>query len=310
MLARPIMELLNAMEVFVTVAEVGSFTKAADALQLNRPQATLAIQELEASLGARLLHRTTRKVSLTTEGEAFYERAKDILANVSAATSMFGGQGGALRGRLRIDMPAVFGQGVFMGALAEFTERHPDIELAIGVTDRLVDLVAEGVDCAVRIGELASSSLVAKRVGGVVQITCASPHYLKRMGAPSSLEDLVAHRGVQFLSGVNKRPLPWRFSEQGVERDIGVKGKVSVNDTNAYVQAGVAGFGILQLPGFMVGRELADGSLVEVLPAHRPKVRPVSVVYPSRSHVAPQVSAFVDWFSERFATLHPTWLIA
>lgn len=304
------MGLLDAMEVFVTVAEVGSFTKAAEALQMSRPQATLALQELEASIGARLLHRTTRKVSLTAEGEAFYERAKDILAQVASATTMFGGIGGAIHGRLRVDVPSVFGQQAFVSALAEFTQRHPGIELALSVSDRLVDLVAEGVDCAVRIGELANSSLVARRLGALTQITCAAPNYLAGHGTPAGLDELGLHRGVMFLSGMNRRPLPWVFCDGEAERRINVTGTFSVTDAEAYVHAGVAGFGILQLPGLMAARELAEGSLVEVLRGYRPAPRPVSVVYPSRSHVAPQVTAFVAWLTSRLTSIFPAWLEA
>lgn len=297
------MELLNSMEVFVKLAEVGSFTKAAEAMQMSRPQATLVIQELERNLGARLLHRTTRKVRLTTEGEAFYERAKEILGNVATATSMFGRIGGSIRGRLRIDLPSVFGHPRFIEALTEFSDSYPDIEIALGVTDRLVDLVAEGVDCALRLGDLASSSMVGKRVGAVTMLTCASPDYLKKMGTPLSLDDLSAHWGVTFLSGENRRPLPWLFSDSGEEKAVIAKGRISVNESNVYVQCGIAGFGIIQLPGFMVDQELVDGSLVEILRPFRPQAKQVSLLYPSRTHVAPQVKAFAEWLVTKFPNL-------
>lgn len=302
------MELLYSLEVFVKLAEVGSFTKAADAMQMSRPQATLAIQDLERSIGARLFHRTTRKVSLTVEGEAFYDRAKEILGEVASATTMFGSAGGPIRGRLRIDLPSVFGQLGFLKSLTDFSEKYPEIELTLGVTDRLIDLVAEGVDCTLRIGDLASSSLVARRIGAVRMVTCAAPSYLERMGVPQSLDDLSAHRAVKFLSGDNKRTLPWAFSLNGEESSMTPKGMVSVNESNAFVQCGVAGFGILQLPGFMVVRELAEGTLVEVLAEFRPKSRPVSLLYPSRTHVAPQVNAFAEWLRERFPMLEASWI--
>lgn len=302
------MELLNAMEVFVKLAEVGSFTKAAEALDMNRPQATLAIQELERNLGARLLHRTTRRVRLTTEGELFYDRAKEILGDVAVATTMFGRTGDAIRGRLRVDLPSVFGSAFFVEALSEFSEAYPNIELAIGVTDRLVDLVAEGVDCAIRLGELTNSTLIGRRIGAVKMVTCASPGYLEKNGVPQSLEDLSAHWGVNFQSGVNRRPLPWLFAEHGEEKSVLPKGHISVNETNTYVQCGLAGFGMIQLPGVMVDAELRSGSLIEVLTDFRPKTKPISLVYPTRTHVAPQVSAFSDWLASRLTQLQPKWI--
>lgn len=302
------MELLHAMAVFVKLAEVGSFTRAAEALDLNRPQATLAIQELERNLGARLLHRTTRKVRLTSEGELFYERARGILADVAAASTMFGRSGDTIRGRLRIDLPSALGQQFFLDALSGFSEDFPGVELSLGVTDRLVDLVAEGIDCTLRIGELADSSLVGRRIGALRMVTCAAPAYLERMGTPDSLEALASHRGVSFQSGLNRRPMPWQFMEDGVEKLLLPLGRIGVNEANAYLQCGLAGFGIIQLPGVMVDARLKDGSLVELLSRFRPQAKAVSLLYPTRTHIPPQVSAFAEWLAPRFADLQPSWL--
>jgi LysR family transcriptional regulator for bpeEF and oprC len=302
------MELLQSMQVFARVAELGSFTKAADAIPLGRPQVTRAIQELEASLGVRLFQRTTRQVRLTTEGEQFYERVKDILGNVAETTSMFDLTGASLRGKLRVDIPTAFSQPAFITSLREFTGSHPEIEMALGVTDRTVDLVAEGVDCVLRIGELPDSSLVARRIGMATMVTCAAPGYIQEFGAPETLDELNAHRGVSFLSGQNHRPLPWLFSQDGIDRSYINRHGIIVNESNAYVQCGVAGFGILQAPGITLDKYLADGSLVEVLKRYRPRPRPVSVLYPSRSHLAPQVQAFVDWVSQSFQLLYGPWL--
>jgi LysR family transcriptional regulator for bpeEF and oprC len=240
----------------------------------------------------------------------FYERAKAILSEVAAATSMFGSVGGAIRGRLRVDLPSVFGQAFFIEVLSEFSEIYPGIELALGITDRLVDIVAEGVDCAIRLGELADSSLIGRRVGGLKMVTCAAPDYLRTMGVPEGPEDLSAHFGVTFLSGVNRRPLPWLFSESGAEKHFRPKGRVSVNEANAYVQCGIAGFGMIQLPGVMVDTQLKNGSLVEVLSEFRPPAKPVSLLYPTRTHVAPQVNAFADWLVTRFPQLGAKWVEA
>ena len=202
------MELLQSMQVFAKLAELGSFTKVAEAMQAGRPHVTRTIQDLEASLGVRLFQRTTRKVKLTAEGERFYERVKEILATIAETTSMFDRSGSTLRGRLRIDIPTAFSQHSFMESLRRFTEAFPDIELALGVTDRTVDLVAEGIDCVVRIGDLPDSSMVAREIGTATMVTCASPGYLQACGLPLTLHDLVDHRCVRFLSGQNNRPLP------------------------------------------------------------------------------------------------------
>ncbi len=302
------MELLQSMQVFAHVAELGSFTKAADAAQLGRPQITRAIQDLEASLGVRLFQRTTRKVRLTTEGEQFYQRVVGILVSVAETTSMFARSGASLRGKLRIDIPTAFSQPAFIASLLAFSDSHPEVEMALGVTDRTVDLVAEGVDCVIRIGDLPDSSLIARRIGMATMVTCAAPAYLQAHGAPATPDDLAAHRGVSFLSGQNHRPLPWQFLQDGQDISYVSRHGIIVNESNAYVQCGVAGFGVLQAPGITLERYLADGSLVEVLDQYRPRARPVSVLYPSRSQLAPQVQAFVDWLSQRFPRLYSRWL--
>ncbi|MBF6029316.1 LysR family transcriptional regulator [Pseudomonas sp. P115] len=302
------MELLQSMQVFAHVAELGSFTKAADAAQLGRPQITRAIQDLEASLGVRLFQRTTRKVRLTTEGEQFYQRVVGILGSVAETTSMFARSGASLRGKLRIDIPTAFSQPAFIASLLAFSDSHPEVEMALGVTDRAVDLVAEGVDCVIRIGDLPDSSLIARRIGMATMVTCAAPAYLQAHGAPATPDDLAAHRGVSFLSGQNHRPLPWQFLQDGQDISHVSRHGIIVNESNAYVQCGVAGFGVLQAPGITLERYLADGSLVEVLDQYRPRARPVSVLYPSRSQLAPQVQAFVDWLSQRFPRLYSRWL--
>ena len=298
------------MRVFARLAELGSFTKVAEALRTGRPYITRSIQELEASLGVRLFQRTTRKVKLTAEGERLYERVKAILADISDTTSMFDSSGTMLEGRLRVDIPTAFSQRSFIESLKSFTAAFPAIELVVGVTDRTVDLVAEGVDCVLRIGELLDSSMVARQIGRVSMVTCAAPQYITQWGQPQALSELVDHRGVNFLSGQSNRPLPWYFHEDGEDRPYPSRGVITVNESNAYVQCGLAGFGIIQAPGITVDAFLASGELVEVLQSYRPAQRRVSVLYPSRTHLAPQVHAFADWLREHFPALHPTWFEA
>lgn len=304
------MELLQAMKVFSAVAKCGSFTNAAEVLQVGRPHVTRCIQELEASLGARLFQRTTRSVKLTPEGEQFYTRTEEILASVDDATTMFSHTGKPMRGRLRVNLPAALSQQKFLDRLREFTRQHPGLELMLGVTDRAVDLIAEGVDCVLRIGELPDSTLVGRRVGAAVMVTCASPAYLADHGTPETLSDLPAHKGVDFLSGQDNRPLTWRFLVGAEEVMVAASASISVDESNAYVHCGVAGFGLIQAPGLMVERQLADGSLVEVLASYRPEPRPVSLLYPSRAHVSTRVRLFAEWLTSEFVAAGQPWLVS
>ncbi|WP_426219729.1 LysR family transcriptional regulator [Pseudomonas sp. DWRC2-2] len=302
------MELLQSMRLFARLAELGSFTKAAESLDIGRPQVTRYIQELETSLGVRLFQRTTRKVALTAEGERFYERVQEILADISAATTMFDRTGATLAGRLRIDIPTAFAQVEFINSLKGFAAAFPGINIVLGVTDRTVDLIGEGIDCALRIGDLPDSTLIARPIALATMVTCAAPEYLHTQGLPETLDDLAAHRGVNFLSGQSNRTLPWHFSVNGQSRTFISNAGITVTESNAYVQCGVSGFGIIQAPGITVAEHLDSGALVEILRPYRPAPRPVSLLYPSRTHLAPQVQVFIDWLQKHFPQLHAAWL--
>lgn len=302
------MELLHSLRVFAKLASLGSFTKTSDAMQIGRPHVTHAIQELEASLGVRLFHRTTRKVTLTTEGEIFHQRVIEILNNIAEATSLFSTNSENICGRLRIDLPVALAQSYFIASLQAFNRAYPNISLILGVTDRTIDLIAEGVDCVVRLGELPNSSMVGRRIGMAPLITCASPGYLGEFGNPATLDDLARHRGVNYFTGPSQKPMDWRFLVNGEERVINLRPGILVNDSAAYIEAGLAGFGIMQALSVSVDHHIASGALVEVLPQYRPKARPLSVLYPSRMHLAPQVRVFVDWVAEYFPALHGNWL--
>ncbi|WP_233805379.1 LysR family transcriptional regulator [Paraburkholderia sp. HP33-1] len=303
------MELLQAMKVFSAVAKLGSFTNAAEILQVGRPHVTRYVQELEAALGVRLFQRTTRSVRLTAEGEQFYARTEEILAGIDDATTMFSHTTEAMRGRLRVDLPAALSQQGLVNRLHDFARQYPGLELVLGVTDRTVDLVAESVDCVLRIGELPDSSLVGRRVGAAVMVMCASPTYLAEYGTPESLSDLPAHKGVSFLSGHDNRPMVWRFLVGAEERTAACSASISVNAANAYVHCAVAGFGLIQAPGILVEQHLAEGTLVEVLAQYRPTPWPVSLLYPSRQYVSPRVRLFSQWLAEELVTINQTWLV-
>ncbi|UPG93875.1 LysR family transcriptional regulator [Luteibacter aegosomatissinici] len=302
------MELLDSIRVFSKLAELRSFTRVADAMQISRPKVTLVINQLEAELGVRLFQRTTRMVNLTPAGEAFMAKAEEVLAVVAEATTMFGANDGAVTGRLRLDLPPAFAVRAVIEALGDFRRTHPGIVLTLGVSDRTVDLVAEGVDCAIRMGELPSSSLVARRLGGARMITCASPAYLDEWGEPIHPDDLVSHTVVNFQSGINKRVLPWQYVVNDVERSVTYPSPILVNDSTAYVECAVASLGIVQVPGLLVDQQLQRGGLVEILKTYRPPARPVALLLPTRTFVAPQVRAFADWLQKRFASLDRTWL--
>ncbi|HEX3378768.1 MAG TPA: LysR family transcriptional regulator [Paraburkholderia sp.] len=294
------MDRLQAMQVFTRVVDTNSFTRAAETLDLPRASVTTIIQNLEAFLGTRLMHRTTRRLSLTPDGAAYYERCVRILADVEETEASFQSGNKKPHGKLRIDMPGSIGRLLVIPSLCEFHTRYPDIDLQLGLTDRPVDLLQEGVDCVVRVGALQDSSLVARRIGLFEGVTCASPDYIKRAGVPASLEDLDNHKAVNYFSSRTGRTLDWAFMVDGNEVEVKMKSIVSVNDADAYVTCGLEGFGLIQPALFMVLPHLRSGQLVEVLPELKPLPMPISAVYPHSRHLSPKVRVFVDWIAELF----------
>ncbi|CAE6811377.1 LysR family transcriptional regulator [Paraburkholderia haematera] len=294
------MDRLQAMQVFTRVVDTNSFTRAAETLDLPRASVTTIIQNLEAFLGTRLMHRTTRRLSLTPDGAAYYERCVRILADVEETEASFQSGNKKPHGKLRIDMPGSIGRLLVIPSLCEFHTRYPDIDLQLGLTDRPVDLLQEGVDCVVRVGALQDSSLVARRIGLFEGVTCASPEYIKRAGMPTSLEDLDNQKAVNYFSSRTGRTIDWAFMVDGKEIEVKMKSIVSVNDADAYVTCGLEGFGLIQPALFMVLPHLRSGQLVEVLPELKPLPMPISAVYPHSRHLSPKVRVFVDWIAELF----------
>jgi LysR family transcriptional regulator for bpeEF and oprC len=294
------MDRLQAMQVFTRVVDTNSFTRAAETLDLPRASVTTIIQNLEAFLGTRLMHRTTRRLSLTPDGAAYYERCVRILADVEETEASFQSGNKKPHGKLRIDMPGSIGRLLVIPALCEFHTRYPDIDLQLGLTDRPVDLLQEGVDCVVRVGALQDSSLVARRIGLFEGVTCAAPGYIARAGMPASLEDLDNHKAVNYFSSRTGRTIDWAFMLDGKEVEVKMKSIVSVNDADAYVTCGLEGFGLIQPALFMVLPHLRSGQLVEVLPELKPLPMPISAVYPHSRHLSPKVRVFVDWIAELF----------
>lgn len=294
------MDRFQAMQVFTRVVDANSFTLAADSLGLPRATVTTTIQNLERQLRVRLLNRTTRRLSLTPDGASYYESCVRILADVEDAEASFHDVGRGPRGRLRIDTLPSLGRLILVPALCDFHTRYPDIELAIGMSDRMVDMVQEAVDCVIRVGELRDSSMVAKRIGTYESVTCAAPAYLDRYGAPACIADLQEHRAVHYFSGRAGRNIDWSFLVDGEAVDIAMKGDISVNDSEAYIKCGLEGFGIIQPGRYMVEPHLKSGALREVLSQWTPPPMPISVVYLHNRHLSPKVRVFVDWISALF----------
>ncbi|WP_459615894.1 LysR family transcriptional regulator [Bordetella sp. 2513F-2] len=294
------MDRFQAMQVFVRVVEANSFTRAADAMALPRTTVTTIIQNLERHLGVRLLNRTTRRISLTPDGAAYYKHCTRILAEVEETEACLQDAASRPQGRLRVDVPPSVGQKILIPALCEFHTRYPDVELVIGLSDRRVDLVQEAVDCVIRGGPLEDSSLVARRIGLFQTATCASPDYLARRGMPQTLEDLARHQAVHYFSS-SGRNCVWDFVVDGKEKHVDVPGVVSVNDWMAHLACGVQGFGMIQTARFLALPHLMKGELIEVLPQWRPTPIPISLLYLQSRQLSPKVRAFSDWVAELFA---------
>jgi LysR family transcriptional regulator for bpeEF and oprC len=294
------MDRFQAMQVFIRVVDANSFTRAADSLGLPRTTVTTTVQNLESLLQVRLLNRTTRRLSLTPDGAAYYERCVRILADIDETESAFRNVARGPKGRLRIDTLPSIGRLILIPQLCEFYTRYPDIELVIGMGDRPVDMVQEAVDCAIRVGELRDSTMVARRIGTFQTVTCAAPSYLERRGEPRSIKDLEDHQAVHYFSSRTGRVIDWDFIVDGNATEVKVNGVVAVNDADAYVACGLQGFGLIQAARYMVMPYLESGELREVMPQWTPSPMPISVVYLHNRHLSPKVRAFVDWVAELF----------
>lgn len=292
------MNTLEAMQIYARVAELASFTAAAQQLGLPKASVSAAVQQLEALLGTRLLHRTTRRVQMTQDGQVFFERSRDLLADMDELQGLFRDGPAELRGRLRVDMPQAVARDVVLPALGDFLAAHPGLEIELSSTDRRVDLVREGFDCVLRVGSLSDSSLIARPVGQYRMINCASPAYLARFGVPQTLADLAAHRLVHYVGSLGARSGGFEYQDaDGQTRFIEMGGALTVNSTDAYKQACIEGLGIIQVPEAGLREELAAGRLVEILPAHRPAPMPISLLYANRRHLPRRVQVFMHWLA-------------
>ena len=295
------MDRFDAMRIFTRIVELRSFTQAAHDLGYPKATVTHAIKQLEARLHVRLLQRTTRQVTPTLDGQAYYQRCVRLLADLEETESVFTSAAQQPAGKLRIDMHSTLGMQFVMPVLDQFCARHPLITLEIGMGDRLVDLVREGVDCVLRVGELSDSSMVARRVALLEQVTCASPAYLAAHGTPQTLADLASQRAVNFFSAQTGKVWPFDFKFGGQVHGVALPGTVSVNNADAYHACCRAGMGLIQAPRYHLEQALAAGELVEVLAHMRPDPLPVSVMYPHHRQLSPRVRVFADWVASLFA---------
>ena len=292
------MDKLQAMEVFARVVETGGITSAAESLGIPKATATTLIQKLEVALGVKLLNRTTRRVSVTPDGAAYYERCVAILAQVRETEELLTQQHVTPRGRLRVDVPTLIARSVIVPALPLFFARYPDIDLALACSERHADLVEEGIDCALWSGELEDSSFIARRVGYLYFATCASPSYIAAHGMPSHPDDLAQHRCINHFSPRTGKIFDWVFSKGAARIQTSLRGHIALEDENSYVAAAEAGLGVAQIPAFVLKEAMERGSLELVLGDWFPEPTPLFVVYPQNRHLSSKIRVFVDWVAE------------
>lgn len=301
------MDRFDAMQAFARVVEAGSFTKAAETLHMSKTSVTQLVQQLEARLRVKLLNRTTRKVNLTADGAVYYERVLRLLDDLDDAETSLSGASTVPRGRLRVDVPSPLASMLLVPALPAFHARYPDIQIDMGVSDRIVDLIGEKVDCVVRGGELTDQSLMARRVGDLQLGVYAAPSYLQRLGTPAhprELEDS-PHRIVGFLWARTGKALPYAMHRDGERIHIQGRYVLAVDDGNAYLAAGLAGMGILWLPDYMSAAHVAQGQLVPLFEGWRLDPMPLYVAFPPNRHISIKLRVFIEWVAELMAQHAP-----
>jgi LysR family transcriptional regulator for bpeEF and oprC len=295
------MDRFDTMLAFTRVVELSSFTKAA--VSLNLPKATVSSQvlTLEKRLRVKLLHRTTRHVSVTADGAAYYERAIRLLNELDETEASISNATTTPKGRLRVDVPGSIGRRILIPALAAFFTRYPEIELEVGCTDRPVDLLHEGIDCVIRGGQVLDESLVARRLGDMPLVTCASPAYIEKHGMPASIAEMERHTLVHMFSSKTGKNFTFDFLVDGLNVPVLGRQQVSFNDLEACVSAAVAGLGIVQMPLFMATAEIAEGTLLRILPEVDIETVPLHILYLQNRHLSTKVRAFVEWVAELMA---------
>lgn len=298
------MDQVRAMKIFVRIYERSSFTAAAEDLEIPRATLTHVMNQFEQWLGTRLLERSTRRVRPTLDGEAYYRRCVNLLAELEEAELAF--RQSVPKGRLRVDLHGTLARFFVIPALPSFMQRYPGIELSLSETDRFVDLIEEGVDCVVRAGTLGDSSLIGRHLVDLPQVTCASPAYVDTYGTLLSVDDLGKHKAINYISRTSGRPFPFEFQINGAVQEVTIPTAISVFGAEIYTASAIAGIGIIQVPKYRVAKELQQKILCELLPDNLPPPMPVSVLYPHNRQLSPRVRVFVDWLKEVFQAGTPS----
>lgn len=292
------MDRVDLFRIFTRVVETASFTHAADILNMPRSSVSTAVSRLEEHVGARLLHRTTRKVTPTDEGVAFYERCLRVITDVEEAEAMFQRGAHKAMGKLRVDVPSRMGRLIIIPALPDFLAASPEIDITLGMSDRTINLIEDNVDCVLRTGDLQESGLIARRIGLLPLANVASPLYLARFGVPQNLDALAAHWAVNYASPSTGRVEMWEVMDDHKPRQFPMRSKITVNNAEAYIAACLAGLGLIQIPSYDVRPYLETGDLVEVLPNYRAESMPVTLLYPHRRHLPARVRVFAAWLEK------------
>jgi len=288
---------LSALRMFVKVAEVASFTRAAEHLGLSKARVSTGVQTLEADVGSRLFQRSTRAVRLTPDGEAFLSRARQLVGDAEELATMFHAPS-TLRGRVRVDMPQSLARNEFIPKLPELIAAHPHLEVQLSTTDRRVDVVREGFDCVLRVGKLDESGLTARRLGELPMMNCASPAYLKKHGTPRSLDDLERHLVVHYSQRFGAEAPSFEYRDGNAYRDWPMRSVITVNSSDSYHAACLAGLGIIQSPRIGVLGSIAAGDMVEILPQHPCEPLPVSLVHAHGRNVPRHVRVVMNWLAD------------
>jgi LysR family transcriptional regulator for bpeEF and oprC len=295
------MNKLQAMEIFAKIVESGGMSKAATALRIPKATVTTSVQQLESLLGLKLLNRTTRKVTVTADGGAYYKDCIAILAQIRETEAALMQHHDAPSGRLRVEVPTLLARLVIAPALPGFFARYADIDIQLGCSERRSDLIEEAIDCAVWSGDLEGGALVARRVGQLYLGTCASPAYLRSHRSPTHPDELAAHRCINRFSPRTGKNLEWIFAKDGVRVHTSLRGCIAMDDENCYLAAAEAGLGIAQIPAFVLKEAMERGALQLVLGDWFAEPAPMHIVYPENRHLSRKVRVFVDWVAELFA---------
>ncbi|SQF98200.1 LysR family transcriptional regulator [Paucimonas lemoignei] len=288
------MNKLELLRSFVRVAELSSFTQASEALSLPRSTVSEHVQALEELLGTRLLLRTTRKVQATPDGEVLYARSKDMLAQMDELEGLFRTDA-TLSGRLRVDMPTAVAHNIMLPRLSEFLELHPGIDLEISSSDRRVDLIRDGFDCVLRVGDLPDTTLVARSLGDFDMVNCIGAGYAQRHGIPQTLADLQHHQLIHYVMAFGSNTAVFEYQEDGKTRTLPMPRSVAVNNVQAYEAACRGNLGIIQSPRMGMKKHLIAGDMIEILPDYRPAPMKISLLYAHRHHLPQRCKVFMDW---------------